>query len=729
MDLTGLSVLLLAGLVHSDQAISGKTGVSDGVLPIEEIQVTARKRQENIKDIPAAISLISAADIRRSGAYTLNDIASIIPNVTIAAGQGQTTSSIFIRGVGQSDALQTFEQGVTVYMDGVPLPRMQGLDRRLFDVASIEVLRGPQGTLFGKNAVGGAINITTKAPTEVFSAQVEGRIGTADHRQLNATLSGPLSDQMGVVASFLYSNRDGYYQDRITGKDYADDDTFTGRVKLAADVTDQVKLTFIGDYTDADRAPSPQRAEDDVFITDFVLGQVQVYSRPAGDFTGDLNLSLSDDAVEKMKNKGLAAVLEADLSDRWSLRNITSFRELNSVMRWDVDGTDSVILDILATWDQKQWSNEFQLHYKGDRLDTIFGAFYMDEESFGSQYTDLNDLLQSNGVPLGFTQPGEDRHDTKSYALFAHSRYQLSDVLALEAGIRWSEDGKSFYRVSTQTLGGVETARFVYDEKDQWDNITPTFALHYQMTDQHVLFGRVAKGFKSGGFNGRLSSPGDAETFRPEKVWTYELGSKHTFDWGRVNLAAFYSDYTDYQTRISRFSDVSDPSQGFNFPTVNAADLTIYGVETDFTAQIGALTLQGQVGLLDSDYGSFMDDSGDRSFNKPVFSPSVTAALTALYHVDLGDQSGLDFTATVTHSGGYYLTVENSDFLYQPSYQKVNASVQWQQKGGVYLQAGVNNLTDEIVMQGALELSRVANIQNAYYGNPRHWYVAAGIKF
>ncbi|WND03630.1 TonB-dependent receptor [Temperatibacter marinus] len=697
---------------------------------VEEIVVTARKREEAINKIPSALTQIDADAIKNAGAVSLKDIAGLIPNLTTTNGQGMgATTALFIRGIGQNDSLQTFEQGVTTYVDGVPYPRMQGLFLQLFDVDSIEVLRGPQGTLFGKNAVGGAVNITTKSAGDKLEGELEALIGEASHKQISAFLSAPMSDRIGMSASLFYSHRDGFYQDIKTGKDYSDDDSFTARVKMDIQASEALSIRLAADLTDMELAPPGQRAEDDVFITDLVFGTVLAQAAPTQEFDGRLELSIDDDANETFNQKGLAATIDWTMTDQWQLRSVTAYKEMTSTINWDLDGTALVIADVMARWDQDQFSEEINLNYKGDQLDAVFGLYYLTEESAGRQFSDLKDLVQVAGTSFGLSQPGEDVHKTSSYAAFAHLSYSVSDHLSMEAGLRWSRDEKSFYRVSTQQLNGVVTGQFTFNGSDNWNSLTPSVALSYQVNDKVTFYSRIAKGFRSGGFNGRLSSLGDSEPYKPENVWSYESGLKYVAPNIRMNMAAFYNDYTDFQARISRLADLTDPTVGFDNPTVNAADLKIYGLEGDVTATLGPLSLIFTGGYLHSEYGEFVDDSGDRSSNTPVFSPKLTVGITASYKMDLAQGRTVSFSGSLKHRSGYFASVENTDKLYQPAYQHINIGVEWQSTNGLYIRAGIRNVTDKIVLQGGLEFRSLGNIQTGYYGAPRTWYSAVGYKF
>lgn len=698
----------------------------------EEIVVTARKRSESVVDVPAAVTALSQDDLQRVAANALEDITGRVPNLTIFAGSAQSNAaSIFIRGIGQRDSLQTFESGVGLYVDGVYMSRMQGSMMRLFDIERLEVLRGPQGTLYGKNTIGGAVNVVTRDPFD-GGGFAEVSYGSYDEVIGSLYAAVPLSDDtVAVSVAARYANRDGFYTDPATGVDYQDDNSFSGRLKLAFRPSETVSVTLAADILDIDVNQYVGRAEDSLFVLDVASGPVPVRDQP-GPFDGTVRTSIDPENGQTNTHWGLSGTLDWDLSDTLALKSITAYRHMNPVQWLDADGSELEIADVWATWVHEQWSQEVQLTITQDRWDMVFGAFYMTEESVAVQETFLNDYILLNGVPLGFSQPGNDVQNVESIALFGHADVKLTDRLSLSLGARWSRDDKDFVRTSETFTGGVLTGTVSFDEENDWSAFTPSATLDYKLSEDSHIYASASRGFRSGGYNGRVSGPDEQLEFDPEFVWSYEAGWKGRAADGRLTygLAAFYNDYSDYQARIAVAVDPSDLSAGFNFPTVNAASLEIYGLEAEVSYEVGPWSLWGNLGLLDASYSDFTDATGDRTDEDPIRSPDVTLNVGASHLLDLDGRGTLRLTADLNYVSSYYTSVDNSDVLFEDGYVLGGAHAAWQDEAARWsVRAGVRNLFDTAYQVDAFEFRTLGNAQTAFYAAPRTWYLAIGRMF
>lgn len=698
----------------------------------EEITVTARRRSENIQDIPLAITAVGSEALDALGVQSLNDLSAFAPNLTIVNGSGQTNgASIYIRGIGQRDSLQTFEQGVGLYVDGVYYSRMQASLARLFDVERIEVLRGPQGSLYGKNTVGGAVNIITRSPFSKEGGQIEITYGSYDQKIAAGYISAPLSDAVSVSIAAQYSKRDGFFQDPSTGEEYNDDNVFVGRFKLGFKPSDTFELTLSADLMEIDIALAAGRQEDDLFNLDVVLGPQQIYSKP-GEFDGNVGVSIAPGNGQSNSHYGFSAIADWQANDTLSVKSITSYRHMDPVQWVDVDGTSYAIADVIATWVHQQFSEELQIHIQQETWDMVLGAFFMTEESVAVQETFLDDYLLAGGASLGFSRPGNDEQDVTNYALFGHANVRLSEKFEASFGARWSKDVKHFVRFSETAFNRMVTEVFAFDDKDSWAAFTPSLALQYNMSDNSMFFARVARGFRSGGFNGRLFSDADKEPFEPEFVWSYEAGFKGSSEDNTIRYGAnaFYNDYTNFQARIAVFVDSDDPGAGFNFPTVNAGKLEIYGAEFDITADLDMLSLWANVGLLNSSYKEFIDDRGDKTDEEPIRSPGLTLSGGIVYTWSLGDSGKLRIAADARYISSYYTSVDNSENLFEDGYTMLNATLKWEpNESGLYAKAGVRNLLDATYHIDAFEFRTLGNAQVAFYGDPRTWYLSVGMRF
>ena len=311
-------------------------------------------------------------------------------------------------------------------------------------------------------------------------------------------------------------------------------------------------------------------------------------------------------------------------------------------------------------------------------------------------------------------------------------------------GLRYTDESKDYYRTTSTFYGAPLSGfngTFEYKDDDSWTAWTPTFALDYKLNSDSLVYVSASEGFKSGGFNGRANTPGETGSYDPEYVWTYELGSKNTFSDGRLrlNVDVFYSDYTDFQARVSEVVDPASPAPTFSFPVLNAGALDMYGAELEATwVPIDQLNLQAQVGYLHSEYREFKASTVvggevvviDRSKEHPPFAPEWTMRLGAAYTFELGDKGGLTLSTDILYRDKQWLSVDNRDVLTQDAYTLWNALLSWASSSNAwYASAGVKNITDETYKVDAQEFSAVGNIQTAYYGDPRTYQAIVGYRF
>ena len=260
---------------------------------------------------------------------------------------------------------------------------------------------------------------------------------------------------------------------------------------------------------------------------------------------------------------------------------------------------------------------------------------------------------------------------------------------------------------------------------------TPSLTLDYRLTDDSHIYAGISRGFRSGGFNGRLFSDADAIPFAPEYVWSYEAGLKGSTDNDlSYGVTVFYNDYTDYQARVAVAVDSSDPSAGFNFPTINAAKLEIYGAELELRGSVDTLDYWLNAGLLSASYKEFNDDQRDRTDQDPIRAPDVTLAAGLSYSFDLAGSGSVILSADARYVSSYYTSIDNAETLKEDGYALVGAHALWSaENSGWYAKAGVKNLFDAIYQVDAFEFRTLGNIQTGFYGDPRTWYFSIGRTF
>lgn len=726
---TALAFAITASLA-SPTAVLAQDEEDD--LLIEEVVVTAQRREQSLQEVPMAISAFTGEQLRDLQADNLDGIQGAVPNLNLVQGRGSNSSvNVFIRGVGQPDALQSFDPAVGIYLDDVYMSRIQGALFKLYDIERIEVLRGPQGTLYGKNTPGGAIRLVTRTPGDEFEAAANFLYGDYDRVQASAYLSGPVSENLSMGLSVLHDQRDGFVTDPLTGEEYNDDYTTVARFKGVWTVSDSVDITFSGDYTREDVALTLGRAEAPLLSIDLATGPVVRFVPSNEEWNFETSTSFMNNEGQRTDHWGGNVTLNWAINDATTFKSITAYRDLQSDLFIDIDATTLELGDVLVQIDQDQFSQEFQLlGDNGGDVTWIAGAFYLKENVPSHQEAYADDFLLLNGLPISFLRTIDDDLETTSYAVFGQVDWAFADNWNLGLGLRYTYEEKDYFR-TTSTFSdvlGVADPAFSFEDSDSWDDWTPSVSLDWGVADGVNLYGRIARGFKSGGFNGRANSPADVSTFDPETVLTTELGAKTISSDGRLqaNFAVFQSDYEDFQARVSVGDGVD-----FRFPVLNAAELDITGAEVELAwLPIDPLQLTAQVGWLDSEYGGEGFTGSDGIADEPAFSPEWTARLGAIYTIDLAGGSAIRIGADTNYRDFMFLSVENVAPLTQDDYWLVNGFVSWTSADDHWtVTAGLRNATDEVYRVEGQEFRSVGNIQTAYYGDPRTWTLSLDYRY
>lgn len=722
-----IGLALAAGSVQAQESAKSPSE-SESAKALDSVTVTARRRSESIQDVPVAVSAFSEDDVKNLQATNIDGLQGAVPNLNIVQGRGSSNSvNVFIRGIGQPDALQTFDPGVGMYVDDVYYSRINGALFSLFDVQQIEVLRGPQGTLYGKNSTGGAIKITTKNPFDDETGSLEltgGNFGRAEGRFY---ASGKLNDVVAMsVAAGMITN-DGYVTDPLTGKSYNDQDTKSIRTKLALRPTDNLQINVAFDYTKQDNALTLGRPMAN-------LGGVPPLAAETGEYDFESSTSFSPDKGQQLTHKGLTVSADWQINDRWLFKAINAHRKLDTESYIDIDASQRELGDVLVAVDQSQTSQEIQLQYDGETLDATFGVYYMSEHVPSHQ-----EAYADNLFGVSFLRTIDDDLETRSRAAFVHASWEFAPSWTLAAGLRYTRDDKDYVR-STSTFWGAPftflNGTVALDVSKGWSATTPSFSLQKAFSDNMMGYVSANRGFKSGGFNGRANTVAEAANpeYDPEFVWTYEAGLKMSSADNRMrgSMAVFKSDYTDFQARVSQ--DVG------TFPVLNAAELDIKGVEFEGMMLLGeSTTLSGQVGWLDAEYAKFEDFRLDPTFpgyNPTVnhdhvpFSPEWTARVALTHTIGLSNGSSLTFGGDASYRDKAWLSVDNRDVLTQDAFTLVGLFGVWDSADTTWqARVGVRNLTDEVYKTDAQEFASVGNIQTAYYGMPRNWYASIRYNF
>jgi iron complex outermembrane receptor protein len=718
---------------------------------MEEITVTARKREENIEKTPISMSAYSGAAIEARGVTNIADITRFTPNLVIqnnpSYGGSNSSAAIFIRGIGQKDFLATVEPGVGMYVDGVYMARSIGALLDLVDVQQIEVLRGPQGTLFGRNTIGGAISITTEKPGPDLGGKASATYGTDNRIDVKGSVNVPIANGLYLKVAGARFRQDGYVSMPATGQKLGDKDSWTGRAALryVPNETVEFNLTMDGTRTRENGAPlvvrgvnfnsgifNPQNlpllppgspptpgfyvinppadvpTDNFSLLNNYVmtllaqagncLGLGSPAYNPQGDQSNPACYGSQYYGEAKKTNYGtLHSISDSDIwgvnfsvdwniNDALRLKSISAYRKLKSTFQRDEDGSPLGISNLFDTMNQHQFSQELQLQgtTAGNKLKWILGAYYFDEQAVNPNIVDFFPVKILSGGTIW----------NKSYAAFAQGTYSITDQLNLTAGIRYTKDKKSFlpqqYVIDGKFTGLPPGFLVLPNEitKTSIDKWTPMVNLAYQWTESFMTYLTYSQGYKSGGFTQRVFPPLPATpTFNPETVRVYEGGFKWVgFDRKlRLNAAAYYTDYKDIQVQV--FTGVAPVFR-------NAAKARIQGFEVDFQAAPGdGWFIEGGIGYTDPKFKEIGAGATELSVNSQFEKVSkwmLSAAISK--EIKLGGYGSLMPRVDWSYRTHYFNDARNNPVIAQPGYHLVNGNIAWyspDERWGVI--AGVNN--------------------------------------
>ncbi len=738
------------------------------------IIVTARRREERLVDVPVAVSSFSEEELQQRGFADVTDIALVTPNTTLEESRGtNSTLSAFIRGIGQQDPVSGFEQGVGIYLDDVYLNRPQAAVLDIYDVERIEVLRGPQGTLYGRNTIGGAVKYVTSELPDEFSLRVRGTYGSYDRAEGVVTVSAPIADPVRVGASVARLSRGGFGENLITGEDNYNKDIWAARGTIEVGGNGEpYLLRFSGDYThDRSNARGGHR---------LIPGGAS--GAPVLDDVFDTRSGLVD-PEQDVEAYGLALNARIELTDALTLRSITAYRADQSASPIDFDALPAVDLDVPAFYNNEQTSQELQLIWDdGGRFTGLFGGYYLNA-SADTQF-DVR-LFTTFGGFTAFTQANVD---TDTYAVFGDFTYDITDQLSLSLGGRYTWDERSATILRQNFLGGGSPvfggagipfggASTDFDGTEDFNKFTPRVSLSYQPTPDHNIYASYSQGFKGGGFDPRgvgvnapAATPGmptDAEiadflSFEPESVDSYEIGYKGSLldDAVYVALAGFYAEYTDVQIPGSVACNVGGIAT-FCGVVSNAGAAEFMGLELETNARLAEdmlssgdeLRFTGSLGWIDADYTEYVTNIGGvptdvSDFREVQNTPEWSGSATLGYTTMMGN-GDLYLGSTVSYRSATTQFEIPNPYLDQSSYALVDASIVYNDDSGFSIGLYGRNLTDKIyrtsgytfiavnpttgepVLTGGQPTPNLGTegTLTAYHGNPRQVYVTATIEF
>jgi iron complex outermembrane receptor protein len=815
---------------------------------IQEIIVTAQKRTENVQNVPIAISAFAGDALAERAVGNVSQLASLSPNVNLDSGVSFSSSTAVlaasIRGIGASDFAFNIDPAVGVYVDGVYLARSVGANQDLLDVERIEILKGPQGTLFGRNTIGGAVSIVTRDPAKEFGVRGDLALGRFNLFQARASVDIPLADNLYSTWTVDVKTRNGHLKrlpfpgslaanspsytaypaagyESPSREGDEDNRTFRGKLKYDGD---SVRLTLSGDYaytqgtaptkllqtTNGDpgglfgnlynlcigtdvatlttiglinmcnssgtQLPSRHRGQTFAVNRLYTLAGVNADANPNNDLLPWDNRFITNDRdtsyatgnnFSKLRNWGFTGTAEFDVSEDALIKSITSFRKSHWVSGLDGDGSPLNISTYSFNQRQKQFSQELQLVGSAldDKLNYVLGAYFFNESGFLADY-----VIAGEGI---YVIDGPNWLKTNAYAGFGQLDYRVSDLIGFTVGARYTKESKEFeggqqelsglfYKLAgapcsdlagnifpNALVGGISCRVLnnypdpnnplrIYPagiNKQKFSNFSPKVGVQIHPSDDVMIYGSWSKGYKTGGWTTRYSTPQTfVSSFDPEKATTYELGLKSTLLDRRlqVNAAVFYTDYSAIQLNY----------QVGGSPTIaNVGDGKIKGAELEIVAQpTKALTLNFAVGYTDAYYtdldpavavtsGASALQAGAVVGSTLPKTPKWKVNFSPRYEIELGNGGSVTLLGDYTFISKQTNNVERTFALNRPSVSILNASIAYRDPGEKYtFTVGGTNLTNKRYISSGTAIPAFGAIIGSY-SRPTEWYARLGFKF
>lgn len=738
---TALSLAIAFGLAApsvsaqdaSSADASSQQAPANAPTTLDSVTVTARKREETLQDVPVAVTAFTPEVLDKLNVRDIGDVARQVPNTQIYAARGSTsTATAYIRGIGQSDPLWGVDPGVGIYLDDVYIARPQGALLDVFDVGRIEVLRGPQGTLYGKNTIGGAIKYISRGLPTKLEGFASVTAGNYDQLDAKAAIGGPLGGEDSglrgrvAVASL---NHGGYGENLTNDQPVSDKQINAARLNLGAYAGDNLDFQFAFDWLEDQ---SGMRGAQMLAPNPLAPAYPPLSDRY------DIRSGMAN--VNNTDMKGLSAVVNWRPSDNWAFKYVVAKRESDTDTNIDFDTTPLKLVDVRALYNDSQVSHEVQANFDGGgRARGVMGLYYFDGEAGGQ----VRNYFSNPFLPAGPTNPliGDTQCKvlTKSYALYADWTIDLTDRLKLDVGARYTDEDKRaialnrFYLDTNYSIPFATVADF--DKKVNFSNVSPKVSLDYRITDDVMIYGLATRGFKSGGFNIRANTtavPRSGEPFDDETVDSYEIGSKMSFLDQRLflNAAYFHNKYKDIQLSVFTSFTLPDGSQSFFGDFTNAGEGTVQGLELEYQfLPTSHWLISGNLAWLDAKYDKYID-RGVNVADQQKFTnaPKFSGALNVEYRTDLANGGNLSARAGYAYQSEVWPTTDLSPLIRQDGYGLASAGVIWRLNDAWQFSLQGSNLGDKKYRTTGYNIPAYG-VVTGFYGPPRTYSLSARYDF
>jgi iron complex outermembrane receptor protein len=709
---------------------------------LDAVKVTARKREETLQDVPVAVTAFTAETLDKMAIKDIGDLDAQVPNLTIYAARGSTsTVTAYIRGVGQADPLWGVDPGVGIYLDDVYIARPQGALLDVFDVERIEVLRGPQGTLYGKNTIGGAIKYISRGLPEETTGFASVTVGNYNQLDVKAALGGSIGGQDSGLrgrVSVASMNRDGFGENTHTGQEVSDKEINALRMQLGAFSQDDFDVQFAFDYMDD---------QSGVRGAKMLAPNPLAPAYPPTSDRYDIRSGMKN--INDTEMKGASATVNWRPNDDWAFKYVAAKRESDTETNIDFDTTPLTLVDVRAFYSDSQVSQELQVNYDGGgRARGVMGLYWFNGDAGGQVLNHFWNPALANSLTNPLFGDTQGVVNTKSIALYADWTFDLTDRLKLDVGARYTDEDKHavalnrFYTGLDYATSWGTAANF--DKTINFKNTSPKISLDYQVTPDIMVYGLASRGFKSGGYNIRANTtsvPRSGEPFDDEQVDSFEVGSKMSFLDQRLflNLSAFHNKYEDIQLSIFTAFDSNGDGTDDNFfgDFTNAGKGTVNGVEIEYQfLPTQNWLISGNLAWLDAKYDEFLTYTTTRP---PVLvdvadsqhftnAPEFSGAINVEYRTDLANGGNLSARVGYSYQSEVWPTTDLSPLIKQDGYGLVNAGVIWKVNDAWSLSLQGSNLADEEYRTTGYNIGAYG-VLTGFYGPPRQYSLTARYDF
>jgi len=683
---TGLTAIAMSMIAAPTMAQTADAAAApqDSISRLDDIIVVSRKRAsgEALQNTPIAATAFGAQQLEEAGVKDLTDVGRMAPSVSLQPSSQKGVQNFSIRGMGVSGSTPSDEPAVGIFQDGIYWGSNYGALNELFDMEGVEMLRGPQGTLFGRNVTGGAVSVRSARPS--FTPSGEGTIGIGNYgaKEASGVITGPLiGDKLAGRLAVQTRRLDGYFTNTVTGNDYGESDSYIVRPSLTWQASPTFSVTALAEWYSDTGDPTVVRGIAPCTIP----GCTPSLPTTEGFVTSDDYYDVAYNEPGSNDVDVFLGVIEAN----WDvfggvLTSVTGVRNVSTRVLTDFDGTPSAGFLQQIAQDQEQFSTELRFAADVNNfLSYTVGLYYFDQKFDFRERRSLNNDLTNIAT--------RSHLDNDSFAAFADADFNITDKLTVTAGVRYTEETKT---ASSAAFGFCsldwETCTFTGPLTTKDDNVSPRISVGYDIDDNQLVYASATRGFRSGGFS--LRGTALIEPYRAEEVTAYEVGYKgDLFDRRlRLNLAAYQNTYDDLQRTVLGVSE----SAGVVQSVFNAAAATVTGFEAEVTAIVtNNFEITAAYGYTDAQYDEFLGvvDPGSRKF---VRIPENTGTIAARYEHNMEDGAQLVARAAAQYTGDYFY--DDTNLLQQDAYTLVDASLAYTNPTGVWtVTLWGKNLTEE----------------------------------